>query len=109
MLPDWLRAEDWTAFREHRTRMRKPMTAKAARLNLDELAQLREQGHEPAAVIAQSIKRGWVGLFPIKADGPQQQSLAMPARREAALQQRNAEHAAEFVRRMGATDDATAA
>jgi uncharacterized protein YdaU (DUF1376 family) len=94
-LPDWLNPDDWQAFREHRTRLRKPMTAEAERRNLVDLEKLRAEGHEPAAVINQSLVRGWVGLFRIKDD-----SVTAPMSRQAALEARNAEHAREFARRI---------
>ena len=65
-LPGWLDSELWQAFKEHRQRLRKPMTLKAEQLNLAKLKKLKKQGNDPAAVINQSIERGWQGLFALK-------------------------------------------
>ena len=61
-LPDWLPQSawaDWHAFRN----TRKGWTYKARELSLAKLTKLRTQGHDPTAVIEQSIERGWTGLF----------------------------------------------
>lgn len=65
-LPEWLDKETWTAFKEHRQRLRKPMTAKAAELIITKLDTLRGQGDDPKAVLEQSIERGWQGVFSTK-------------------------------------------
>jgi uncharacterized protein YdaU (DUF1376 family) len=67
-LPDWLPANawaDWHAFRNQR----KGWTHKARELSLATLGKLRTQGHDPTAVIEQSIERGWTGLFELKNTG----------------------------------------
>lgn len=43
------------------------MTADAVRL---QTAFLAEQGGDPNAIIEQSIRNGWQGLFPLKSAGP---------------------------------------
>ena len=61
-LPDWLPESawaDWHAFRNSR----KGWTHKARSLSLSTLTKLRAKGHDPTAVIEQSIERGWTGLF----------------------------------------------
>ena len=61
-LPDWLPEStwaDWHAFRNQR----KGWTHKARELSLATLTKLRTKGHDPTAVIEQSIERGWTGLF----------------------------------------------
>lgn len=65
-LPAWVTTDDWQAFQHHRRQLRKPMTPEAERRCLVDLDALRAEGHDPAAVINQSIVRGWAGLFPIK-------------------------------------------
>jgi hypothetical protein len=67
MLPDWLTEStwaDWHAFRNQR----KGWTHKARELSLATLTKLRSKGHDPTAVIEQSIERGWTGLFELKTD-----------------------------------------
>ena len=41
----------------------KPITEDGARLQIRKLGQFREQGHDPAVVIENSIAGGWQGLF----------------------------------------------
>jgi excisionase family DNA binding protein len=65
-LPVWLPAAVWEEWRQHRKGIRKPLTATSAKLALRKLADLRAGGHEPSAVIEQSIASGWTGLFALK-------------------------------------------
>ncbi|WP_025516802.1 YdaU family protein [Bordetella trematum] len=62
-LPDWLDREDWAAWVADRKARKKPITEKAAELQIKQLADLRHQGHAPADVIAHSIASGYQGLF----------------------------------------------
>lgn len=67
-LPPWLDTGawgDWHAFRNSR----KGWTARARDLSLRTLTQLHDAGHDPRAVIEQSIERGWTGLFPVHEGG----------------------------------------
>ncbi len=64
-LPDWLPADDWEQWHRFRNG-RKGWTAHAKALSLRSLTKLRDDGHDPRAVIEQSIERGWTGLFPVK-------------------------------------------
>lgn len=54
-------------WQEMRIRMKKPLTKKAAELNLKDLQQL-SGGDEPmmVAIVSQSIKRGWQGFYALK-------------------------------------------
>ncbi len=65
-LPDWLPSKAWNGFVTARKEAKKPMTARAVELAIKQLDDLRSQGHHPAAVLDQSVMRGWSGLFPIK-------------------------------------------
>jgi hypothetical protein len=65
-VPDWMPPQ-WTDYCAYR-KARKGWTAKAEALCIRELSRLREAGHDPAAVIEQSIRNGWAGVFPLKAD-----------------------------------------
>jgi hypothetical protein len=56
----------WRAFREHRIKLKAPMAGKAEALALKKLEQLWNQGHDPTAVIEQSMMEGWKGLFELK-------------------------------------------
>lgn len=66
-LPEWLPPVSWSAYVEMRKRIRAPLTDRAIELNLGELEKLRAQGHDPAAVLDQSVMNGWKGLFAPKA------------------------------------------
>lgn len=58
------------AFREHRTKLKHPMTKRAEELIVGKLEKIwTERGHDPAAVIDQSIVEGWRGVFPLKDEG----------------------------------------
>lgn len=66
-IPSWVPADAWAAWwNGTRKKIRAPNTDDSLRLNLRTLEKLRAQGHDPRAVIEQSIERGWRGLFPIK-------------------------------------------
>ena len=67
-LPDWLPRESWDAFKQHRVRLRAPMTPHAENLAIKELAKIVDGGGNAVAVIDQSIVKGWKGLFTVKAD-----------------------------------------
>ena len=64
--------EAFRDFREHRRKLRKPMTTKAEEMIIADLAKL-AKGDAVAAVkiLEQSIKNGWQGVFPLKEDKPQ--------------------------------------
>lgn len=54
-------------FRQHRSRIRKPMTPRAEELIVMKLRKIYdEHGHDPAAVLDQSIHKGWLDVFPLK-------------------------------------------
>ena len=65
-LPSWVPAETWADFVAMRKAMRKGMTSAAMRLQVKALDALRGQGHDPKAVLEQSIAASWQGLFPVK-------------------------------------------
>ena len=62
-LPPWLKPEDWQAFVEHRSTIKKPMTDEAQRRAIIRLGKFRRDGHDPAEVLNLSIIGGWQGLF----------------------------------------------
>lgn len=65
-LPEWVPAESWNSFSEMRKRIRAPLTADAVKFTVRSLDKLRKQGHDPAAVLEQSVERAWRGVFEIK-------------------------------------------
>lgn len=80
-LPDWLDADAWERYREHRKRLGIPMTAYSESLAIGKLGRLAELGHAPVAVIAQSIENGWRGLFKLNVDMAQSSARGMEAAR----------------------------
>lgn len=66
-LPDWLPASAWADWHKFRN-SRKGWTPKARELSLSTLTKLYAKGHDPTAVIEQSIERGWTGLFELKSE-----------------------------------------
>lgn len=72
-LPDWLDPEDWQSWVADRKARKKPITEEGAKRQLEQLSGYRAEGHEPGAVIANSIAGGYQGLFP-----PRAQARASP-------------------------------
>lgn len=62
-LPHWLNKEIWTNWLSYRKEQRKPLTAQSIKLQLKELEKDVPRHTE---ILEQSIKNGWVGLFPLK-------------------------------------------
>lgn len=65
-LPAWLDKTAWQSYRQHRTAVKKPMSATAERLALKRLEEFEKQGMSHASVLNQSVMNGWVGLFELK-------------------------------------------
>lgn len=88
-LPEWIPVDAWVAFCEMRKAMgaKGKLTERAAKLIVNELEKLAAQGHDPRAVLEQSVINNWRGVFPVK-NGNRQQSL----------EARNRSAADEFVR-----------
>ncbi|MDZ7824519.1 MAG: hypothetical protein U5K75_11115 [Ahrensia sp.] len=55
----------WQDFKKHRIKLKAPMTERAEKLMLKDLEKLYMRGHDPTAVIEQSIKNGYKGVFEI--------------------------------------------
>lgn len=64
--PSWLPLDVFKDFIEMRKKIKKPMTDCAVKLAIKKLHKLKEEGHDPKAVLEQSIFRSWQGLFPVK-------------------------------------------
>jgi hypothetical protein len=90
--PDWLPAE-WDAFVADRKERRKALSTRAAAMAMKELAALRAAGQDPAAVLLQSIRKGWAGLFAVKEEPAAGATLA--DRNRAAAEAFKREHAEE--------------
>ncbi len=66
--PDWVKPEVWQDFEAMRIRVRKPMTDRARELVVIELEKLRKLGHEPNAVLDQSVRNSWQDVYQLKGD-----------------------------------------
>ncbi len=84
-LPDWLALADWEAFVEHRKRLKAPMSDDAQVRAIAQLSRFRDNGHNPSAVIDQSIVSSWKGLFELK------RRESPKLNKQAELEARNAE------------------
>lgn len=62
LLPDWMPADSWEEFAQHRKRKRAPLTDKIAARIIAVIDRLRTAGHDPADVIAQACNRNWTSI-----------------------------------------------
>jgi hypothetical protein len=63
---DWIPADSWAGFLEMRKKMRRPPTDRAVALIVKQLERLRDDGHDPGAVLDQSTRNNWQDVFPLK-------------------------------------------
>jgi len=75
-LPEWLNRSDWEVWVMHRREIGKPLKEQAVKQQLESLADYREQGWKPAAVIRHCVNGSYQGLFkppgtPPNGTGPQ--------------------------------------
>ena len=63
VLPDWVPKAQWDAWIEARTKKRNAPTVWAMQLAVIKLEHLRDEGHSPAHILANSAFNGWAGLF----------------------------------------------
>jgi Fe2+ transport system protein B len=64
-LPDWLNKEVWNNWLSYRKERKKTLTEQTIKLQLKELE---KDKPNHAQIIEQSIKNGWLGIFPLKKD-----------------------------------------
>ncbi|TDG25674.1 hypothetical protein EYW47_05780 [Paraburkholderia silviterrae] len=72
-LPDWLPAEAWADWCEHREAKAKdaPWTLAAAKVSIKRIKKLLDAGQSVETTIDEAVLRGWTGLFPVR-DAQQQ-------------------------------------
>lgn len=97
-LPDWLPQAAWDDWLAHRKAMKAPFTQRAAELSIAVLGRLQGEGHDPVAVINESVLRGWTGLFPVGKGGS-----GAPAQGGSTAPTGTWWESAEGVRQMGAS------
>lgn len=61
--PHWLDSSAWERWVAHRSSIKKPLTKATIVGQINMLRQAMLDGHDPAAIIQQSINNGWTGLF----------------------------------------------
>jgi hypothetical protein len=66
-IPDGVLPHVWDDWKRHRG---KKLSRESMRRQTQRLDELRAMGHDPNAVILQSIERGWSGLFEVRAQAP---------------------------------------
>jgi hypothetical protein len=67
-IPEWIPADAWMQWDTYRCERGRKLTPSTVQRQVALLEQLRANGHDPSAVIAQSITHGWLGLFPVRND-----------------------------------------
>lgn len=74
-LPDWLNEEAWSEWLKYRSAIKKKMTPKTVKMQLNFL-ELHKADH--VGIIKQSIMNGWTGLFPLKRNGSRPTTAVQP-------------------------------
>lgn len=101
-LPDWLPAQSWEDWVDHRIEVKSPLTLRAAGMALKHLSRLRDEGNDPVLVIEQSVRSGkWTDLYAVKQQSHGRQiSAAQPVlNKQEALEERNREIALRWAER----------
>ena len=62
-LPDWIEPDLWKDFKDHRNKLRKPMTQKAEEILIKKIESLKDAGHNPKHLIITAIERGCQTVF----------------------------------------------
>jgi hypothetical protein len=78
-MPAWFNLLLWAAFKEMRVAKKDPLTPMAEDLMMRRIELLRQQGHDPTAVIEQSIRNGWKDVYPLKGDQNARPSITKPS------------------------------
>lgn len=64
VLPEWIDPDTWEDWVGHRREKdKKPLTSRAIKGQIKQLASWRDEGHDPNAIIAYAIARNWQGLY----------------------------------------------
>lgn len=62
-VPDWLNECDWIDFKDHRKKLKKPMTQRAEEILIAKITHLKEEGFNPRHLIITAIERGWQTVY----------------------------------------------
>ena len=63
-LPDWIDKTVWKEFKNHRNRLRKPMTLYAEHRVLLRCERAKNNGFDPNECLNDAIEKGWQTIFP---------------------------------------------
>ena len=63
-IPDWLDKTVWKEFKNHRNRLRKPMTPYAEHKVMLRLDKARNEGFDPNSLLDEAIEKGWQTVYP---------------------------------------------
>jgi hypothetical protein len=58
-VPEWLPTDLWDAFKEHRVKLKKPLTEYAEKLIINELLSFQEKGLNSVTLLKEAIAKGW--------------------------------------------------
>ena len=61
-LPEFIPASLWKDFKEHRSKIRKPMTPKAEEIMVKKLTKFQAQGYDPVELLETMIEKGWQSI-----------------------------------------------
>lgn len=62
-LPEWLPLNHWSTYLEMRTRLRKPASARAQRMLIGRLSELKDKGFNPTQILAQAELNCWLSFY----------------------------------------------
>lgn len=65
-LPDWIPQDAWDGFEEMRKKTKHPLTDRARKLIITELARLKELGYDPGKVLDRSTTNNWRDVYQLK-------------------------------------------
>jgi hypothetical protein len=74
VLPECINPDVFSEYIKHRRNLKKPMTEHAKKLLIKKLLKFEQSGHNPNAVLNQSIENGWIGVFEIKQENQRNQN-----------------------------------
>ena len=69
VLPKWIDSDAWAGFEEMRKKIRAPLTDRARAGIVKELQKICALGDNGAAILDQSTRNSWRGVFPLKENG----------------------------------------
>ncbi|ARO88660.1 hypothetical protein EBAPG3_013260 [Nitrosospira lacus] len=62
-IPEWLPSYLWDAFKEHREKLKKPLTEHAEELTIRNLLSFKEKGFNPVTLLEEAIVKGWPTVY----------------------------------------------